>query len=145
MSDKNKGDKGFTFIEVLIALLILSIFASTFLLGLATSSKAVVQADEKTTAESLARCQLESIKIQSYIPADDDDVATYALTNSMSAGYTIYSVGRDDIEVGGVVGVPWDTSANTAVSVDAGLQRIKLIIKHGVDTVFTIEDYKVDR
>ncbi len=145
MYSKSKGESGFTFIEVLIALLILSIFASTFLMGLATSSRAVILADERTTAESLARCQLESIKIQSYIFADDDNVASYALTNSTSPGYTIYSVGRDNTEIEGVVGVPWDSSTNTAVSVDAGLQRVNLVIKHGDKTVFTIEDYKVNR
>jgi len=140
-----QSEKGVTFIEVLIALLVLSIFSGAFLMGLATSSRAVIMADEKTTAESLARCQLESIKIQQYVPAADGDVAVYDLTGSSSPGYNIYSIGRDDAEVAGVVGVPWDTSSNTAVGIDAGLQRVKLVIKHGEDIVLTIEDYKVDR
>ena len=62
----NKGERGIGLIEVLIALVILGIIAIAFLGGLATTSKAVLVADIRTTAESLARSQMEDVKNQAY-------------------------------------------------------------------------------
>ena len=141
-----KGETGFTLIEVLIAVLILSVFASVFLMGLATSSRAVILADERTTAESLARSQMESLKTQLYVAAVGTGTeAVYNRTTSSSTGYSIWSVGRSDIEVDGIVGVPWDSLTNSEVSTDAGLQHIKIIIKHETKNVFTLEVYKANR
>lgn len=141
-----KGETGFTFIEVLIALLVFSIFAGTFLTGLATSARLVILADEKTTAESLARSQMESLKTQQYVAAVGTNTeASYDRTSSSSSGYGIWSVGRSDVEVDGIVGVPWDSSTNSESPTDTGLQRIKLVIKHGTKNVLTLEVFKADR
>ena len=139
------GEKGFTFIEVLIALLILSIFSGTFLFALATSSRSVVLANERTTAESLARCQLESLETQPYIFAEDVGVAVYSLTSSSSRGYSINCIGRAGAEIEGVVGVPWDSDSDSEVTQDAGLQMVTIVIKHGDKVVFTLQSYKVAR
>ena len=58
--------KGFTLIEVLIALAILAIVAVAFLTALTTASTALILADERTTAESLARSELEYVKSQPF-------------------------------------------------------------------------------
>ena len=66
MKSLMKKEKGFTLIEVLVALLILAIIGTGFLMALTIASKAIIIADERTTAESLARSQMEHAKNQDY-------------------------------------------------------------------------------
>jgi len=60
------GQEGQGLIEVLIAVAILGIVAVAFLSALATASSALIVADERTIAESLARSELEYIKNSAY-------------------------------------------------------------------------------
>ncbi len=146
MLKRLKAQQGFTFVEVLIALLVLSVFAVTFLMGLAVSSHAVIVADERTTAESLARSQMESVKHDTYMYAEDGGVTNYTRIDSdIPAGYAIWSEGRDGVAVDGIVGVPWSNVTGQAVAKDTGLQRIKLIVKHGEKTVWTLEGFNAER
>ena len=147
-----KNEKGFSLIEVVIALLLMGIIGIALLIGLATASKAIFIADERATAESLARSQMEYVKNQAYITAADYDAGvpgsgevTYAKITGIPGGYTIWSVDRAGVTVEDIIGVPWDTENNLPVDSDVGLQRIKLVIKHDVKEVITLEDYKVDR
>lgn len=59
-----ENQKGQALIEVLIALVLLGIVSTAFINALTTSSRAVILADEKTTAESLTRSELEYVKSQ---------------------------------------------------------------------------------
>ncbi len=52
--------------EVLIALAIFGVVVVAFLSALATGSQAIIVADEQTTAESLARSELEYVKNSAY-------------------------------------------------------------------------------
>ena len=147
-----KNDKGFSLIEVTIALGLLGIIAIAVLGGLATASNTLAIADERTTAESLARSQMEYVKNQSYITAADYDPGvpgsgevTYQKITGIPAGYTIWGVDRADATVTDIIGVPWDSQNNQPVTTDVGLQRIKVIIQHHGKDVITLEDYKVDR
>jgi len=58
-----KNEKGMSLIEVLVALAILGIAAAAFLSGLATVSRALIIADERTTAESLAKTEIRTWEI----------------------------------------------------------------------------------
>jgi len=58
--------RGFTLIEVLVALALFGIIAIVFAGGLGTASRAVFTADIRATAESLARSQMEYVKNQEY-------------------------------------------------------------------------------
>lgn len=146
---------GFTLIEVLVALALFGIIAITFLGGLTTASRAVLTGDVRTTAESLARTQMESIKNQEYIPADDYDpeesgsgevvYGEIDINPDEFPGYTIWSANRDDEIVEDVLGIPWDSEGNQSVDEDNELQRIKLVIKHEDRYIFSLEGYKVDR
>ncbi len=147
-----KNERGFSLIEVTIALGLLGIIAVAVLGGLATASTALVIADERATAESLARSQMEYVKNQSYITAADYDPGvpgsgevTYQKITGIPAGYTIWGVDRADATVTDIIGVPWDSQNNQPVTTDVGLQRIKLIIQHHGKDVITLEGYKVDR
>ena len=151
-----KNEKGFTLIEVMIAIALLGIIAVAFLGALATASRALVIADERATAESLARSQMEYVKNQDYKDADiynpydpgpppTGGEVTYAKITGIPAGYTIWGVDRADATVTDIIGVPWDSLNNQPVTTDVGLQRIKVIIQHHGKDVITLEDYKVDR
>ena len=142
-----KGEKGISLIEVLIALAVLGIVAVSFLMATNTATKAIFIADEKATAESIARSQLEYVRQQGYITAEINGEATYLEITGYQDGYSIWSVDRNDDTdnpVEGVLTIPWDSEDNEAVSEDVGLQRIKLIVKHYDSTVLIIEGYKVD-
>ena len=145
--------RGFTLIEVLIALALFAIIAIVFAGGLSTASKAVLTADVRTRAESLARTQMESVKNPScgYQEAPDGGVANYTKIDMTSfPSYSIWSVSRNGTVVNGgpsdpVIGIPWDSGNNTAINEDNGLQKITLVIKHDDIEVTRLEGYKVDR
>jgi type II secretory pathway pseudopilin PulG len=155
--------RGFILIEVLIAIALIGIVAVAILGALATSSKVLSIADERTTAESLARRQMEDVKSQSYNPAPAGGVATYSKIPNIPAGYSIWSVNRAGGLVADIVGIPWDSQNNKPigpVDEDKGLQKIALVIKHQDKVIYTfinnnlywayhveitLEAYKVNR
>ena len=140
------SSRGISAIEVLIALAIVGVIAIAFLSGLTTASMALIIADERATAESLARSQLESVKNQQYESAPEGGATTYYEITGIPAGYTIWSENRTpDQYVPSVLGIPWDSGNNTAVNEDNGLQRIKLVIMRDDKAVITMEGYKADR
>ena len=149
-----KSEKGFSLIEVMIAIALLGIIGTAFLGALATASKAMFVADERATAESLARSQMEYVKNQDYstvpwdyelplhTPAnpppnppswwDDDDPPT------LPDGYAGYSVE--------ISSEAFDADRDGDVDADDdGIRKIIVTVKHGGDTIVTLEDYKVDR
>ena len=139
------SSKGLTLIEVLIALTIFGIIAITFLLGLATSYHALVIADERTSAESLTRTELEYIKGTSYV--DLANGFSYHLpgvppswdpSHSLDSEYSSYSVN--------VTGVPIDPNTHEPLGEgDQGLQQITVEVYHGAKLVLSTVDYKAMR
>jgi len=141
--------RGFSLIEVLIAMVLMGIIAIAVLGALSTASLTLIAADKRATAESLARSQMEYVKNQEYSLAPTDGVGNYTKIPGVpaGAGYSICSCNRTDQPVNcgagdPVIGVPWDSGNNTAASKDVGLQRIKLVIKHDGKVVITLEGYK---
>ena len=148
---------GFTLIEVLIALALFAIIAIVFAGGLTTASRAVLIADVRTGAESLARTQMEHVKNQDYEDQDElvDGEALYLKIASADIpnGYEICSVSRNGTIVkcssgDPIVAVPWDSASGERLEplgADNGLQKITLVIMHDDREVITLEGYKVDR
>jgi len=143
---------GFTLIEVVIAIALIGLIGAAVLSALSTASLALIIADQRATAESLARTQMEYVKSQNYTAAADTGVANYTKIETTDfLGYSICSV---DCSINGanepvncgpndpVIAVPWDTGNNTALDVDNGLQKVKLVIKHDDDIIVVLEDYK---
>jgi len=120
-------EKGFSLVETLVALSIMSFVAVAFLSGLSTSSKAVVTNQEQITAESLAKSQMEYIKRQCYrVDLQYNELAS----DQIPTGY--------DIEITPAYIDPrGDGSTN-----DDGLQKIVITISRDAETVFTLEGYK---
>ena len=160
MKLKLKGSqRGQTLIEVLIALAILGVVAVTFLTALSTSSRTLILADEKTTAESLSRTQLEYLKNQPYITdSDGDGEVTYNKTPvGIFPGYSINGLGKNGYDSypvidysqksDDIIGVVWDSDAGEVSGNYTGVQIVTVIIYHeGRDNpVLTTTTYKVNR
>ncbi len=136
-----KNEKGFSLIEVLIALALLGIIAVAFLTALSTASKALFIADERTTAESLARSQMEYVKSQLYIDYSADPHDVYGEITP-PAGYSIDSTA---VPFDPDTGVPYSETGGV-FDQDDDIQMITVTIEHpDGDEVITLEGYKVDR
>jgi len=117
-----------TMIEALMALVLLGLIAAAFLGALGTATKATLIADEQTTAESLARSQLEHVKTLNYVDGDGTQYAAAAVPPGED--YSFYSFTID---------------AEPLYGSDDGIQKITVTVNHYDKEVVTLEGYKVDR
>jgi len=152
-------------IEVLIAIALLGVISIALLSSLSTASTVIIIADQRTTAESLARRQMEYIKGQGYQGESVISEPIYEKIGGIPEGYAIWSVNRNGEIVEEIMGIPWDSENNRPADTDNGLQKIALVIKckneegqyeiihtfindnpDWADGVkITLEEYKVDR
>ena len=148
-----KSEKGIGLIEVLIALAILGLVAAAFLSGLATASKALIVADERTTAESLARSQMEYVKSQDYSNTNVD--WDYTVTDS-GRSFTTQppdwwvdaNPGNPPLLASNYAGYSVEASADEdAANVDIQKITVEVYYEHddSSDPVIKLEGYKVDR
>ena len=114
-----RGQRGQMLIEVLIALAILGVVAVTFLSVLTTSALFLLKADRDTTANSLARSQLEYIQNAEY--AED---GVYGLIDNIPGSYSL-TVATEEIEV--------------------GLQKVTVSVYQAEKFVIDLSDYKIKK
>jgi type II secretory pathway pseudopilin PulG len=114
-----KNERGASLVEAVIALGLLGLIATTFLMAIFIATKSIAIADERTTAESLARTQMESVKQQEY------DYGGIYLEITTPDSYE---------------------STFTVEDIETGLQKITVTIRHPgeVEPILTLEGYKVD-
>lgn len=145
--------RGFSLIEVVIAIALLGIIGTAILSALSTASLALIIADQRATAESLARSQMEYVKNQAYKSNNStlgevtyDKISVPGVTDIPgTGGYSIWSYNRAGGLVPSVIGVPWSTNTSAPYvppDKDNDIQRIKLVIRRGNETLVTLEDYK---
>jgi len=151
-----KNEKGLSLIEVMIATALLGLVGVAFLGAMSTASEALFVANERATAESLARSQMEYMKDLDYItaapynpgPPPSGGEATYnGAKISVPSEYEIRSINRaggEDTSIN-IKGVPWDSQTGLPASTDEGLQRVRLVIYHGDNQVLALEGFKVKR
>jgi len=133
-----RSEKGFSLIEVLIALAILGIIAVAILSGLGTTFKAVMVSQERVVVESLAKSQLEYIKAQDYITA-----AAYDPDNPEQS-YKLIDIPDDLIEKG--YGIAINTPQTISLTGERfELQSITVVVERNGEQMLTIADYKVGR
>jgi len=146
-----RNEKGISLIEVIIALALLGIVGLAFLGALSTASKAVFIVDERATAESLARTEMEYVKSQPYSDVDyipwsydlpsgtppAEPPEWWDPAHTLPDGYDSYSVT--------VSAVSLDPD-NDGTSDDDGLLLITVTVKHlAGKTVIILEGYKAAR
>jgi len=147
------SSRGVTLIEVLIALALFTIIAIVFISGLTVAARSVFIGDQRTTAESLARAQMEYVKSQAYSDAPWD----YMLTHDVHSGESGYLPDWWDPEKN--IPPKLDSMYHSyAVKVEAevidnengedpdpGLQQITVTVRHDDKVVFTLVGYNMDR
>ena len=117
-----KGEKGFSFIEIVIALAVLGIIAVAFLSGLATAARGLLITDERETAKNLAEAQMEYVK-------NYDWSTSYLESAEILDKYPSY-----DVEI-----------VTTSME-DGNIQKITITVNHqSKPEVITLENYKVNR
>jgi prepilin-type N-terminal cleavage/methylation domain-containing protein len=129
------GERGFTLIEILVALGILAAVAVVFLLGMTTSSKAVMVSQERVAVDSLAKSQMEYVKS---LPYDDvNNPITYPIDPNLDIppGYSIL-VNAERLNPDGPSDPPTD---------DDGLQQITVTVTRNGELSFELVGYKVNR
>lgn len=145
-----RNQQGFTLIEAVLGIALLSIVAVAVLVGISTSFRVNGLADEQSTGMSVAINQIEYLNTQVYKIAPLGGEVTYTKIASIPTNFTIWSYDRSGTLVSDIVGVPWSSSidgTDGAIADDsveaATMQKITLVIKQGNNETFTIETYKV--
>ena len=118
-----RREKGISLAEVLVALAIVATAVVMFLSTLLTGSKTVGLIYERTTAENLARSQLEYTKSQDYIPAP----SSYDTIMSLPSGFTV------------------SAQASAIAGRDDDIQKITVTVYRGGKSILLIGDFKVNR
>lgn len=146
-----KDEKGFSLMEVALAMALLGVVAVAFLNALATGSRAIMIADERATSESLARTQIEYVRSQEYSSAEwNYTVTSLGLSSTdeptadwwdddppplLSGDYDGYTIIVNTVPLNGAI--------------DDGIQVIAVTIQHTVSgetkEIFTLEGYRAQR
>lgn len=117
-----KLEKGTSLLEVIIAVALLGIISVLFLGGVANSSTARVQADERMSAKILAETLMDNVKKQTYYSS----ASSYNMT--VPAEFSSYAANL--------------TVTNMA---NGNIQKLNIAIRHLSHDVLTLESYKVKR
>jgi prepilin-type N-terminal cleavage/methylation domain-containing protein len=146
-----KGEKGFNLMEVALAMALLGIVAAAFLTGLATGSRAIFIADERATAESLARAQMEYARSLEYSIAEWNYTLTSSQLSSTDPPTADWWTNdpppllSDDYD--GYTVIVSTEPLNGAL--DDGIQVITVTIQHTVSgemkEIFSLEGYRTQR
>ena len=118
-------------IEVLLAMLLIGILGTTIPSALSGANRATITVATHTTAESLARSQMDYVQSQPYDSVHSTPV--YALITDIPASYSIVTPMAQRLD-------PRDNGTAN----DDGLQLITVAVEHNGSVVFTLIDYKVN-
>lgn len=128
---RSGGELGFTLIEVIVALALVSTAGIAFLSSLSTASRSTMSVNDKAMAGSLASSQLEYVLSQPYDATDSPPV--YAPIPGIPEGWTIdVAAERLDPEADGLAD-------------DDGLQLITVEVYHGDTMELSLTTRKVDK
>jgi type II secretory pathway pseudopilin PulG len=118
----NSRYQGITLVESLVAITILGVCASTFVLALSSGMISARVQNTSVIADSLAQSQMESIKAAVY----DSTGGSYSLI-SVPSGYSIA------------------VQTDSTIYSTANIQKITVTVSYSGDKVSALEDFKVNR
>lgn len=122
MMARLQSEQGFTLVEALVSVAILTMALMMFLLGLSTGVLSSGQSDRLSSAHELARSQMEYTKELPYQAAP----VTYA-TVTPPTGYTVTA------------------NASGVSGGDANIQVVTVSVSRDAIVVYSLEGYKVNR
>lgn len=125
------SEKGFSLIENLVAMVVLGIIGVVVLSAITMAARSNIISDEITTAENLARNQMDFVQDLPYDSGNNPPV--YGLIADIPTGYTI------------VVSAARLNPENSDKEEDHGIQQIDVTISRGDKTINNLTDYKVNR
>ncbi len=128
-----KSEQGFSLIESLVAVAVFGVVAVTFLIGLSVSSKALMVSQERVTAESLSKSQMEYIKNCAYDKTNNPPVYDIAPGLTVPEEYSI-SLAAERLDPQG-----------DGLDDDDGLQKITITVNRNADALLTTVGYKFNR
>ena len=129
------SQKGFLLIEILVGLALMGIIAAGFVNGLSTTFTGITVSQERVTAESLAKSQIEYIKAQDYIP-----IAEYGIGDPPKF-YELIQIPADLVAAGYTVEI---TSLERHIISDViELQSVTVAVKRNGEGKMSIEVYRV--
>jgi prepilin-type N-terminal cleavage/methylation domain-containing protein len=141
--------RGFSLIEVVIAIALLGIIGITILSALSTATLALIIADNRATAESLARTQMEYVQNKGYIDYHQSDHLEYGVIgepDNYDIQMTVTPLDPQTYE-------PYLCNEETGLCAnDEGIQLITVTITYYTlradnaprEQTYTLEDYKID-
>ncbi len=149
----SERSRGAVLIEILIALAILGVISTVFIGAMYTSLHAARLTDERSTAVTLARTQIEFVKGQRVYATSDWD---YTIT---TAGWTAttppsWLAGKPSTYIilqaeysGYSVAVTGDSDPPSPYKIWEGesMRLITATVRHEGATVFTLNNYQLDR
>jgi prepilin-type N-terminal cleavage/methylation domain-containing protein len=121
-----RSEKGFSLIEVLVAMAILGVVSVGFLSSLTSSTKAAVSIDNIDTGRAIGQSQMENVKQQAF-----QSSGIYQTDSDLMEGYPGYTVC-----------IP---QATTVPQRDAFIQKIVVIVSYAGKVIAQLEDCKVKR
>jgi len=120
-----KGQQGFSTVEILVSVALLSIIAVGFLTALSTAPRTIVRTDEQETAKNIAEMQMEYIRELPY-------ASSYSPL-TMPVEYAGYSVVTED----GVI-----NAENITDHVAGQIQEVAITIERNNKEIYTLTSYK---
>lgn len=115
-----KNQKGFTLVEIVVAIALLAIIGVGFLGALSNSSRFLIQTDVRETAKNIAEMQMEYVKSQGW-------AWSYDSHPEIAVIYPEYTV---------------ITTVNGVPSRDTNIQKIIVTVQHQGKDIFSITSYK---
>ncbi len=133
---RNRGQGGFTLVEVIIALAILGTIGVAFMLGLSASYRARGVTEEQVQAASLARAALEEVRSNDLYNGPGCNPDCYSYTRPLPTGYSVAIVTQAYCT---------PEPCDPAVDSDGNIQKNSVTVSRGGQPLLTIEDLKTRR
>lgn len=130
------GQRGVAFLEILVGLALLGIIGIAFLNGMTSTFKAIVISQERVAAESLAKSQIEYLKVQDYILVADYD-PDYPATS-----YELITVPSDLAAAGYSVNISTPEALISELEGGFELQSINITVRRNSEQKMQISIYR---